>query len=138
MKRFGCIRWNGGLLDGQGAVSTQSRALQNYPYSLLTHYGETSPEELLGAAHAACFTMSLVRMLGMANFVPEHVESKSDVIIEEDEGSFSVTSVHLTIKAKIPGISQGRFQLIASQAKAWCPISKLMSAEIDFTAVLVL
>jgi len=82
MKRFGSTRWNGGLREGHGTVSTESRALENYPYSFFTRYGEkpgTNPEELLGAAHAACFTMSFVRMLGMANFVPEQVDSKSDV-----------------------------------------------------------
>jgi len=73
MKRFGSTRWNGGLREGQGAVSTESRALENYPYSFFTRYGEkpgTNPEELLGAGHAACFTMSFVRMIGMANFCP--------------------------------------------------------------------
>jgi osmotically inducible protein OsmC len=136
MKRFGSSRWNSGLLQGQGAVSTKSLALRNYPYSFLTRYGETNPEELLGAAHVACFTMSLVRMLGMANFVPEQVESKSDVIIEKHEDGFSITSLHLTVSAKIPGIDPDTFQSIASQAKAWCPVSKLINAEIDFTATL--
>ena len=74
MKRFGTTRWNGNLREGTGAVSTDSRALENYPYSFLTRYGDkpgTNPKELLGAAHAACFTISFVRMFGMANFVPE-------------------------------------------------------------------
>jgi organic hydroperoxide reductase OsmC/OhrA len=87
MKRFGSTTWNGGLREGKGAVSTESRALESYPYSFFTRYGEkpgTNPEELLGAAHAACFTMSLVRLLGMANFVPEQVDSKSEVIIDKD------------------------------------------------------
>ncbi|MET3993357.1 osmotically inducible protein OsmC [Bradyrhizobium sp. S3.9.2] len=137
MKRFGSTRWIGGLFEGQGAVSTESRALQNYPYSFLTHYGETSPEELIGAAHAACFTTSLVRMLGMANFVPEHVESKSDIILEKDEAGISITSVHLTVRAKIPGIDRDMFQSIVSKAKAYSPVSKLMNAEIGFTATLV-
>jgi lipoyl-dependent peroxiredoxin len=140
MKRFGSTRWNGGLREGKGAVSTESRALENYPYSFFTRYGEkpgTNPEELLGAAHAACFTMSFVRMLGMANFVPEQVDSKSDVVIEKDGDGFSITSVHLTVTAKIPGIDRDTFQSIASKAKAWCPVSKLMNAEIGFDATLV-
>ena len=137
MKRFGSTRWNGDLREGKGAVSTESRALENYPYSFFTRYGEkpgTNPEELLGAAHAACFTMSFVRMLGMANFVPEHVDSKSEVTIEKDGDGFSITSVHLTVTAKIPGIDHDTFQSIASKAKAWCPVSKLMNAEIGFEA----
>ena len=140
MKRFGSARWSGGLREGQGAVSTESRALQSYPYSYFTRYGGTpgtNPEELLGAAYAACFTMSLVRMLGMANFTPEQVDSKSNVIIEKDGDSFSITSVHLTVRAKIPGIDRDTFQSIASKAKAWCPVSRLMNAEIGFEATLV-
>jgi osmotically inducible protein OsmC len=127
------------LLEGQGGISTESRALQNYPYSLLTRYGEeprTNPEELLGAAHAACFTMSFARMLGIANFVPEQVDSKSEVVIEKDRDGFSITSVHLTVTSKIPGIDPDTFQSIASKAKAWCPVSKLMNAEIGFEATL--
>jgi lipoyl-dependent peroxiredoxin len=140
MKRFGSTRWNGGLREGKGAVSTESRALENYPYSFFTRYGEkpgTNPEELIGAAHAACFTMSFVRMLGMANFVPEQVDSKSDVVIEKDGDGFSISSVHLTVTAKIPGIDRDTFQSIASKAKAWCPVSKLMNTEIGFEATLV-
>jgi len=140
MKRFGLTRWNGGLREGQGTVSTESRALENSPYSFFTRYGEkpgTNPEELLGAAHAACFTMSFVRMLGMVNFVPDRVDSKSDVTIEKDGDGFSITSVHLTVAAKIPGIDQDTFQSIASKAKAWCPVSKLMNVEIGFEAALV-
>ena len=78
MKRFGSAAWNGGLREGKGSVSTESRALETYPYTFFSRYGEkpgTNPEELLGAAHAACFTMSFVRLLGMANFVPEHPRS---------------------------------------------------------------
>jgi lipoyl-dependent peroxiredoxin len=140
MKRFGSTRWNGGLREGKGAVSTESRALENYPYSFFTRYGEkpgTNPEELIGAAHAACFTMSFVRMLGMANFVSEQVDSKSDVVIEKDGDGFSISSVHLTVTAKIPGIDRDTFQSIASKAKAWCPVSKLMNTEIGFEATLV-
>jgi OsmC subfamily peroxiredoxin len=79
MKRFGSATWNGGLREGNGSVSTESGALQDYSYTFFSRYGEkpgTNPEELLGAAHAACFTMSFVRLLGMAGFVPEQVDSK--------------------------------------------------------------
>ena len=140
MKRFGSTRWTGGLREGKGAVSTESRALQNYPYSFVARYGEepgTNPEELLGAAHAACFTMSFVRMLELENFVPEQVDSKSDVVIEKDGDGFSITSVHLTVTAEIPGIDRDTFQSIASNAKVWCPVSKLMNTEIGFEATLV-
>jgi lipoyl-dependent peroxiredoxin len=114
--------------------------LENHPYCFFARYGEkpgTNPKEPFGAAHAACFTMSFVRMLGMANFVPEQVDSKSDVVTEKDGDGFSITSIHLTITAKIPGIDHDRFQSIASKAKAWCPVSKLMNGEIGFEATLV-
>ena len=141
MKRFGSTRWNGGLREGQGAGSTESRALENYPYTFFSRYGEkpgTNPEELLGAAHAACFTMSFVRLLGMPNFVPEQVDSKSEVVIDKNGDGFSITSVHLAVTAKIPGIDQATLQSIAAKTKAGCPVSKLMKVEIGFEATLLL
>src|SRR5260370_1791542 len=104
MKRFGSAAWNGSLREGKGSVSTESQALENYPYSFFSRYGEkpgTNPEELLGAAHAACFTMSFVRMLGMANFVPVQLDRKSEGVIAKDGDGFSITSMHLTVVAKI-------------------------------------
>ena len=91
MKRFGSAAWNGGLREGNGSVSTESRALGTYPYTFFSRYGEksgTNPEELLGAAHTACFTMSFVRLLGVANFVPEQVDSKSEVVIDKAAMAF--------------------------------------------------
>ena len=85
---------------------------------------------------AACFTMSFVRMLEMANFVPEQVDSKSDVIIEKDGDGFSISSVHLTVTAKIPGFDQAAFQSIAAKAEAGCPVSKLIKVEIGFEATI--
>jgi osmotically inducible protein OsmC len=138
MKRFGSATWSGGLREGKGSVSTESRALETY--SFFSRYGEkpgTNPEELLGAAHAACFTMSFVRLLGMANFVPEQVDSKSEVVVDKDGDGFSITSVHLTVIAKIPGIDQAAFQSIAAKAKVGCRVSKLMKVEIGFGATLL-
>src|ERR1700740_3431644 len=140
MKRFGSATWDGDLREGKGSVSTESRALESHPYIFFSRYGEkpgTNPEELLGAAHAACFTMSFVRLLGMANFVPEYVDSKLEVVIDKDDNGFSITSVHLTVTAKIPAIDQAAFQSIAAKAKAGCPVSKLMKVEIGFGATLL-
>ena len=128
MKRFGSATWNGDLREGKGSVSTESRALESHPYTFFSRYGEkpgTNPEELLGAAHAACFTMSFVRMPGMAEFVPEQLASKSEAVIDKDGYGFSITSVHLTVAAKIPGIDHETFQSIAAKAKAkaGCPVS---------------
>jgi lipoyl-dependent peroxiredoxin len=131
--------WSGSLRDGKGAVSTESQAMTNHPYEFFSPYGKTpntNPEELFGAAHAACFTMSFVRMLGMANFVSEWVDSKSDVVIEKEADRFSITSVPLTVTARIPGIDQDTFQSIAAKAKAGCPVSKLFKVESRFEATL--
>jgi osmotically inducible protein OsmC len=139
VKRFGSAAWNGGLREGKGSVSTESSALETYPYTFFSRYGEkpgTNPEELLGAAHAACFTMSFIRLLGMANFVAEQVDSKSEVVIDKDADGFSITSVQLTVTAKIPGIDQDTFRSIAAMAKAGCPVSKLIEVEIGFEATL--
>jgi lipoyl-dependent peroxiredoxin len=140
MKRFGSAAWNGGLREGDGSVSTESHGLENHPYTFFSRYGEkpgTNPEELLGAAHAACFTMSFVRQLGQASFVPAHVDSKSEITIEKDGDGFSITSVHLTVTAKIPGIDHDTFHAIAASAKTGCPVSKLIRVEIGFRATLI-
>jgi osmotically inducible protein OsmC len=140
MQRFGSAAWSGDLRDGEGWVSTESHALDSYPCTYFSRYGEksgTNPEELLGAAHAACFTMSFVRMLGMAHFEPEQLDSVSDVVIEKDGDGFTIASVHLSVIAKIPGIDEATFQSIAVKAKAGCPVSKLMNTNISFEAKLV-
>jgi len=140
MKRFGSAAWSGDLRDGKGSVSTESHALDSYPYTYLSRYGEkpgTNPEELLGAAHAACFAMSFVRMLGMAHFEPKQLSSVSEVVIDKDGDGFAITLVHLSVVAKIPGIDEATFQSIAVKAKAGCPISKLMNTNISFEAKLV-
>ena len=140
MKRFGSATWNGGLREGKGSVSTESRALETYPYSFFSRYGEkpgTNPEELLGTAHAACFTMSFVRLLGMANFVPEQIDSQSDVVIDKDGDGFSITSVHLALSAKIPGATKEKFEELAAMAKAGCPVSKLLNTKITLDTTLL-
>jgi lipoyl-dependent peroxiredoxin len=140
MQRFGSAAWSGNLRDGKGWVSTESHALNSYPYTYFSRYGEkpgTNPEELLGAAHAACFAMSFVRLLGMAHFEPEQLSSVSEVVIDKDGDGFAIASVHLSVVAKIPGIDQATFQSIAVKAKTGCPVSKLMNTNISFEAKLV-
>ena len=140
MKRFGSAAWSSGLREGKGSVSTESHAMDSYPYTFFSRYGEkpgTNPEDLLGAAHAACFAMSFVRMLGIAHLEPHQLDSKSEVVIDKDGDGFAVTSVHLSVAAKIPGIDDATFQSIALQAKSRCPVSKLMNMNISFEARLV-
>ena len=140
MKKFGTAVWRGGIKDGKGAVSTESGALKNYPYGFSSRFeGKpgTNPEELIGAAHAACFTMALSLILGEAKFVAEQMDTKADVTLDKIDDGFTITSVHLTLNAKIPGIDQGKFAELADKAKSGCPVSKLMKVAITLDAALI-
>lgn len=140
MKKYGTAAWSGGVQDGKGAISTQSGALSDYPYGYASRYeGKlgTSPEELIGAAHAGCFTMNLSRLLGEAGLTAEAMHTKAEVTLEKDTVTgFTVTAVHLTLRAKIPGAGAAAFQELAGKAKAGCPISKLFTAPITLDAAL--
>jgi osmotically inducible protein OsmC len=140
MSTFGSAVWSGGIKDGKGAISTKSGALKDYPYGFASRFeGKpgTNPEELLGAAHAGCFTMALSLMLGEAKLVAEKMETKADVTLEKQDSGFAITAVHLTLKAKIPGADDAKFQEIANKAKAGCPVSKLFNTKITLDASLV-
>jgi osmotically inducible protein OsmC len=122
------------------AISTESGALKDYPYGFSSRFeGKpgTNPEELLGAAHAGCFTMALSLMLGEAKLTAEKMETKADVTLEKQGDGFTITAVHLTLKAKIPGADDAKFQEIANKAKEGCPVSKLFKAKITLDASLV-
>jgi osmotically inducible protein OsmC len=139
MKAHGSAVWQGGLKDGKGAISTQSGALSAYPYGFASRFqGQkgTNPEELIGAAHAGCFTMALSMILGEAGLTAEKMETKADVTLEKVADGFAITRVHLTLKAKIPGADQAKFEELAGKAKAGCPVSKLLKAEITLDATL--
>ena len=140
MKRFGTAIWRGGIKDGKGAVSTESGALKDYPYGFSSRFeGKpgTNPEELIGAAHAGCFTMALSLILGEAKFVADQMDTKAEVTLDKIDDGFTITSVHLTLNAKIPGIDQGKFAELADKAKSGCPVSKLMKAVITLDAALI-
>jgi osmotically inducible protein OsmC len=135
----GSATWSGGLKDGRGAISTESGALEEQPYGFAMRFEGvrgTNPEELLGAAHAACFTMALSLVLEQAGFKATRMDSKAAVTLEQVSGGFSITSVALTLKAQIPGIDNAKFQELANSAKANCPVSKLFKAEISLDATL--
>jgi len=137
---FGSAVWSGGIKDGKGAISTKSGALKDYPYGFSSRFeGKpgTNPEELLGAAHAGCFTMALSLMLGEAGMTAEKMETQADVTLEKQADGFAITSVHLTLKAKIPGADNARFQEVANKAKEVCPVSKLFNTKITLDASLV-
>jgi lipoyl-dependent peroxiredoxin len=139
MKTYGSAVWKGGIKDGKGAISTHSGALKDYPYGFSSRFeGKpgTNPEELIGAAHAGCFTMALSLILGEAGLTADHMETKADVTLTQVPDGFAITAVHLTLKARIPGADQAKFEELAGKAKAGCPVSKLLKAEITLDATL--
>jgi osmotically inducible protein OsmC len=139
MKQTASAIWQGGLKDGQGTISTGSGALVEKPYSFRTRFeGEqgTNPEELIAAAHAGCFSMAFSMILGMAGLTPEKIETKATVTLDKVGDGFEVTKSHLEVVAAIPGASEEAFQEAAAAAKAGCPISKLLKAEITMDAKL--
>ena len=140
MSTYGSAVWSGGIKDGKGAISTKSGALKDYPYGFASRFeGKpgTNPEELIGAAHAGCFTMALSLILGEAKLTAEHMETKADVTLEKQSDGFAITAVHLILKAKVPGADDAKFQELVNKAKAGCPVSKLLNAKITLDAALV-
>jgi osmotically inducible protein OsmC len=139
MKTYGSAVWQGGIKDGKGAISTRSGALKDYPYGFSSRFeGKpgTNPEELIGAAHAGCFAMALSLILGEAGLTAERMETRADVTLEKVGDGYAITAVHLTLKARIPGADRARFEELAGKAKAGCPVSKLLKAEITLDATL--
>jgi osmotically inducible protein OsmC len=132
-KTTGSAVWSGGIKDGKGAISTKSGALKDYPYGFGSRFeGKpgSNPEELIGAAHAACFTMALSLILGEAKLTAEKMETTAEVTLDKVEGGFAITAVHLSLKGKVPGADQAKFEELANKAKAGCPVSKLLKADI--------
>lgn len=140
IKRRGSATWKGGLKDGRGAISTESGALSAYPYGFAARFeGQkgTNPEELIGAAHAGCFTMALSNILGEAGFTAEQMETSAEVSLEKLDAGWTITKIHLTLKGKVPGADQAKFEELAAKAKANCPVSKVLkAAEITLDATL--
>lgn len=140
INRSGSAVWTGGLKDGKGAISTQSGALDAYPYGFATRFeGQpgSNPEELIAAAHASCFTMALSLILGEAGLTADKMETSAVVTLEQQEGGFAITASKLTLKASIPGTDDATFQELAAKAKAGCPVSKLLKADISLDAELL-
>jgi osmotically inducible protein OsmC len=137
MKRTANAEWIGTLKEGSGTLGTQSHVLHETPYSFRSRFGdgtETNPEELIAAAHAGCFSMALALSLDQAGYTPQSIVTRADLTF--DTGALAITAVHLSLTAKIPGISDDAFQEIAAQAKSGCPVSKVLRAEITLTSVL--
>ena len=139
IQRSGSAQWRGGLKDGRGAISTQSGALKEYPYGFASRFegvAGTNPEELIGAAHAGCFTMALSLALNKAGFTAESLETKALVTLEQDATGFVISAVALTLEAVVPGLADAQFQEIAADAKANCPVSRVLDTEISLQATL--
>jgi osmotically inducible protein OsmC len=137
MKREASAVWRGDLKGGSGTISVKSGALKDAAYSFGTRFENaagTNPEELIGAAHAGCFSMALSGQLGNAGLKPESIETTATVTMEKTEAGFTVTEVHLDTNARVPGASQEAFDKAANAAKAGCPISRLLNAKITLTA----
>ena len=137
MKRTATAVWNGSGKEGAGHLTTQSTVLSNTQYSFNSRFAEgvgTNPEELIAAAHAGCFCMKLSFVLGGAGFTPETLEATCTITLSPEKGA--VTNSHLALKAKVPGISQEKFDECVADAKANCPISKLLNAEITLESEL--
>jgi osmotically inducible protein OsmC len=140
INRTGSAAWQGGIKDGKGSISTQSGALKAYPYGFSSRFEGlpgSNPEELVGAAHAACFTMALSKILGEASLTADQMDTSAQVTLESVDGGFAISAVHLTLRAKVPGATASQFTELANKAKAGCPVSKLLKADISLDAQLV-
>lgn len=139
MNRIANAVWTGGLKDGKGTVSTASGTLKDTRYSFAMRFEDepgTNPEELIAAAHAGCFAMALSGQLGGAGMVPERLAVKATVTLEKTDAGFTVTRSHLDLVARIPGADKAAFEQAAAAAKATCPISRLLKAEITLASTL--
>ena len=139
MKRTATARWNGSLKEGNGVISTASGVLDDTQYSFGTRFEDgqgTNPEELIGAAHAGCFSMALSMILGQSDLTPESIDTKATVTLEQADGAFAVTKIHLDVTAKVPGASEDDFLQAANAAKSGCPIPKALKPAITMDAKL--
>jgi len=139
MKRNASAVWKGGLKDGKGTISSDSGVLADTQYSFSTRFEDgkgTNPEELIAAAHAGCFSMALSAQLGTMGLTAAEIRTSAAVSLEKVDDGFSITAVHLTVKAKVPGADAPQFQTAANNAKAGCPVSKVLNATITMDATL--
>lgn len=139
MKKFASAHWSGDIHNGQGSISTETDVLREAPYGFKSRFEDgpgTNPEELIAAAHAACFSMALSLGLGNADLVADSIDTKAVVTLVKDGDGFSITDVHLTCNAKVPGASAAKFNQIAEETKLGCPVSKVLNARITLDATL--
>src|SRR6266704_710428 len=139
MERKASAVWKGGLKEGKGEFSVPSGVFSHLPYSFKTRFEDapgTNPEELIAAAHASCFSMALSAQLGAANLTPESINTTANLKMEKQDSGWAITAIHLDVSAKIPNADDAAFQKAAQDAKAGCPVSKVLKANITMTAKL--
>lgn len=139
MKKSASAHWSGDLRSGQGTISTETSALREVPYGYDSRFADgpgTNPEELIGAAHAGCYSMALALGLGKAGLTADSIETTATVTLERDGTGFAITAVHLACTAKVPDADAATFEKIAQATKEGCPVSKLLKADITLDAKL--
>lgn len=139
MKKTASAHWSGSIKEGQGSISTETGVLRDASYGFMSRFEDgpgTNPEELLGAAHAGCYSMALSLGLGEAGLTADSIDTKATVTLDKDGDGFSITAVHLTCKAKVPGADAAKFEQIAQATKEGCPVSKVLKATITLDASL--
>ena len=139
MQRTASARWQGSAQDGSGTLTTQSGTLADVPFTFKARFGDgkgTNPEELIAVAHAGCFSMALSFALGNAGYAPQSIDTQAALTLEKQESGFAITAIHLTTRARVPGIDAAKFHEIANGAKAGCPVSKVLKATITLDASL--
>ena len=139
IRREGSAHWQGSGKEGSGTLTTQSGTLRETPYSFTTRFGDgkgTNPEELIAAAHAGCFSMALAFQLSGAGHPPADLATTARLTMEQEGGGWSIKAVTLLLKAKVPGIDRAKFDELAATAKANCPVSKVLNAEITLESTL--
>lgn len=139
ISRTASATWQGNIKEGEGSISTGSGALNDQPYGFNTRFEDTpgtNPEELIGAAHAGCFSMALALNLTENGFIARQIDTDAEVILDSQDDGFAITAVHLTVVASIPGLDADTFSALAEKTKSECPVSKLLNAEITLKAEL--
>ena len=139
IKKGASAHWQGGIKDGKGRISTESGALKDQPYGFNTRFEDqpgTNPEELIGAAHAGCFSMALSKELEERGMLAESIDTQAEVCLEKEGGGFRISAVHLSLRARIPGADRDKFEEAVETAKTGCPVSKLLNAEISLQVTL--
>ena len=140
MRRNASARWQGSAIDGSGVLSVDSGTLKETPYSFKARFGDgrgTNPEELLAAAHAGCYTMALSLALVNRGCHPETIETKARLTMDQDSASWTITSIHLETKARVPGLDGPTFARVAEETKVNCPVSRVLNATVTLDAALL-